>query len=349
METSCYSNVGGTRVNSLYSIHMSFGLLFANILSILTRLDAFENRGRMSSVFPQLNMWVLSFRWHLSLHCRIPSIFVGSAALENRGNQCSVFPQVKTWMFDVSQNKLEEEILVGGRFANFTAKYFEGTLSDGLNVAVKVFNFPSERVSKSFDIETEILSTIHHRNLVRIIGCCSNKEFKALTLEYMPNGSLEIWLYSHNYFLDMLKRFDIAIDVALALEYLHHGLTFTVLHCDLKPRNVLLDQYMVGHVGDFGIARLFGQGESIAQTKTLATIGYMVPEYGSEGIVSTSGDVYSFGIMLLEMYMRKKPTDAMFGEKMRLKGWVIQSLDENKIIEVVDANLLRREDTNFSA
>ncbi|KAL2538621.1 putative receptor-like protein kinase [Forsythia ovata] len=71
-------------------------------------------------------------------------------------------------------------------------------------------------------------------------------------------------------------------------------------------------------------------------------------EYGSEGIVSTSGDVYSFGIMLLEMYTRKKPTDAMFGEKMSLKSWVSQSLDENKIIEVVDAKLLRREDTNFS-
>ncbi|KAL2513233.1 putative LRR receptor-like serine/threonine-protein kinase [Abeliophyllum distichum] len=147
----------------------------------------------------------------------------------------------------------------------------------------------------------------------------------------------------------MLKRLDIAIDVALALEYLHHGLTFTVLHCDLKPSNALLDKDMVGHVGDFGIAKLFGQGESIAQTKTLATIGYMAPEYGIEGIVSTSGDVYSFGIMLLEMYTRKKPTDAMFGEKMSLNSWVSQSLDENKIIEVVDANLLRRGDANFSA
>ncbi|KAL2538729.1 putative receptor-like protein kinase [Forsythia ovata] len=72
-------------------------------------------------------------------------------------------------------------------------------------------------------------------------------------------------------------------------------------------------------------------------------------EYGSEGIVSTSGDVYSFGIVLLEMYARKKLTDALFGEKMSLKSWVSQSLDENKIIEVVDANLLRREDNNFSA
>ncbi|KAL2538616.1 putative receptor-like protein kinase [Forsythia ovata] len=106
---------------------------------------------------------------------------------------------------------------------------------------------------------------------------------------------------------------------------------------------------MVGHIDDFGIAKLFGQGESIVQTKTLETIGYIAPEYGSEGIVSTSGDVYSFVIVLLEMYARKKPTDAMFGEKMSLKSWVSQSLDDNKIIEVVDANLLRREDNNFSA
>ncbi|KAL2538738.1 Leucine-rich repeat protein kinase family protein [Forsythia ovata] len=165
----------------------------------------------------------------------------------------------------------ETNILGSGSFCSV----YEGTLYDGLTVAVKVFNFQSERVTKSFDIESEI--TIRYRNLVRIIGCCSNTEFKALILEYMPKGSLEKWLYSHNYFLDMLKRLDIAIDVALALEYLHHGLTFTVLDCDLKPTNVLLDQDMVGHIDDFGIAKLFGQGESIVQTKTLETIGYMAP------------------------------------------------------------------------
>ncbi|KAL2513206.1 putative LRR receptor-like serine/threonine-protein kinase [Abeliophyllum distichum] len=154
---------------------------------------------------------------------------------------------------------------------------YEGTLSDGLNVAVKVFNFQPDRVTNRFVKESKILSIIRNRNLARIIGCCSNTEFKALILEYMPNGSLEKWLYSHNYFLDMLKRLDMAIDVALALEYLHHGLKFTVLHCDLKPSNVLLNQDMVGHVGDFGIAKLFSQGESFAPTKTLATIGYMSP------------------------------------------------------------------------
>ncbi|KAL2513427.1 putative LRR receptor-like serine/threonine-protein kinase [Abeliophyllum distichum] len=241
----------------------------------------------------------------------------------------------------------ESNILGSGSFGSV----YGGILSDGLNVAVKVFNLQSEQVRaiKSFATESQVLSTIRHRNLIRIIGCCSNTEFKALILEYMPNGSLEKWLYSHNYFLDMLKRLNIAIDVASALEYLHHGHTFPAVHCDLKPSNVLLDEDMVAHVSDFGIAKLFGEGESTAQTETLATIGYMAPEYGIEGIVSTSGDVYSYGVMLLEMYTRKKPTDEMFGEETSLKIWVSHSLDENRITEVVYTNLLGREDENFSA
>ncbi|KAL2538753.1 putative LRR receptor-like serine/threonine-protein kinase [Forsythia ovata] len=240
----------------------------------------------------------------------------------------------------------ESNILGSGSFGSV----YGGILSDGLNVAVKVFNLQSEQVRaiKSFATESQVLSTIRHRNLIRIIGCCSNTEFKALILEYMPNGSLEKWLYSHNYFLDMLKRLNIAIDVALALEYLHHGHTFPIVHCDLKPSNVLLDEDMVAHVSDFGIAKLFDEGESTAQTNTLATIGYMAPEYGTEGIVSTSGDVYSYGVMLLEMYTRKKPTDEMFSEEMSLKSWVSHSLDVNTITEVLDTNLHGREEENFS-
>ncbi|XP_022875672.1 probable LRR receptor-like serine/threonine-protein kinase At3g47570 [Olea europaea var. sylvestris] len=232
---------------------------------------------------------------------------------------------------DATNDFSEANIIESGSFGSV----YKGTLSDGLNVAVKVFNLQSQQVTKSFDKESEVLSTIHHRNLVRIIGCCSNTEFKALILEYMPNGSHEKWLYSNNYFFDILKRLNIAIDVALALEYMHHSHTSTIVHCDLKPSNILLDEDMVTHVGDFGIAKLFGEEELISQTKTLATIGYMSPiyqpvlrmfnvhlEYGAEGIVSTSGDVYSYGVMLMEMYTRKKPTDEMFDEQMSLKSWM---------------------------
>ncbi|KAG8370722.1 hypothetical protein BUALT_Bualt13G0012900 [Buddleja alternifolia] len=227
---------------------------------------------------------------------------------------------------------------------------FRGILSDGLNVAIKVFNLQREGASKSFDTESEILSTVRHRNLVRIIGCCCNTEFKALILAYMPNGSLEKWLYSESYCLDVLQRVKIAIDVALGLEYLHHGHTFPVVHCDIKPSNILLDEDMIAHVADFGISKLFDDGEVVIQTNTLATIGYTAPEYGSEGKVSTNGDVYSYGILLLEMFTRKKPTDDMFSEEMSLKNWVGEALlKENAVNEVVAPGLLTREDQHFLA
>ncbi|EYU30284.1 hypothetical protein MIMGU_mgv1a000542mg [Erythranthe guttata] len=240
----------------------------------------------------------------------------------------------------------ENNILGKGSFGTV----FKGTLHDGLNIAVKVFNSQSERAVKSFDTESEILSSIRHRNLVRIIGCCSNTEFKALILEYMPNGSLEKWLYySKNRGLDLMQRLKIAIDVALALEYLHHYHTFPVVHCDIKPSNVLIDEDMVARVGDFGISKLFDHGEVAVQTKTIATIGYAAPEYGTEGKVSTKGDVYSYGVTLMEMFTGKRPTNEMFGGEMGLKEWVSEALQENKVSEIVANGLLEREDENYYA
>lgn len=154
---------------------------------------------------------------------------------------------------------------------------YKGILTNGMILAVKVFNFQIEGAFKSFDTECEILRNIRHRNLTKVISSCSNLDFRALVLEYMPNGSLEKWLYSHNYFLDILQRLDIMIDVACALDYLHHGYSTPSVHCDLKPSNVLLDEDMVAHVSDFGIARFLDEGHSIAQTKTLATFGYIAP------------------------------------------------------------------------
>eukprot|EP00261_Vitis_vinifera_P036839 XP_019078082.1 PREDICTED: putative receptor-like protein kinase At3g47110 [Vitis vinifera] len=223
---------------------------------------------------------------------------------------------------------------------------YKGVLSNGLTVAIKVFNLEFQGALRSFDSECEVMQGICHRNLIRIITCCSNLDFKALVLEYMPKGSLDKWLYSHNYFLDLFQRLNIMIDVALALEYLHHDCSSLVVHCDLKPSNVLLDNNMVAHVADFGIARLLTETESMQQTKTLGTIGYMAPEYGSDGIVSTKGDVYSYGILLMEVFARKKPMDEMFTGDVTLKTWV-ESLSSS-VIEVVDANLLRRDNEDLA-
>ncbi|KAM7515062.1 hypothetical protein LguiA_004645 [Lonicera macranthoides] len=240
-------------------------------------------------------------------------------------------------------NGFNESNLLG---AGGVGLVYKGTLSDDVNVAVKVFNLQLEDAFKSFDVECEVLRNIRHRNLTKIVSSCINMNFLALVLEYMPNGSLEKWLYSHNYCLTILERLNIMIDVASALEYLHHGQAMPILHCDLKPSNVLLDNDMIAHVCDFGIAKLLGEDEFMAQTKTLATIGYMAPEYGREGIVSTKGDVYSYGILLMETFTRKKPTDEMFFDNFTMRNWVYEA-SLSSIVQVVDANLIRQEDEDF--
>ncbi|EEF29782.1 serine-threonine protein kinase, plant-type, putative [Ricinus communis] len=227
---------------------------------------------------------------------------------------------------------------------------YKGIFSDGRSVAVKVFNLQAEGAFKSFDVESEVLRMIRHRNLVKIITSCSsvNIEFKALVLEFMPNHSLEKWLYSPNHFLEFLQRLNIMLDVASAVEYLHHGYTTPIVHCDLKPNNILLDENMAAHVTDFGIAKLLGDERSFIRTITLATVGYMAPEYGSEGVVSTGGDVYSFGILMIETFTSRKPTDDMFNEEMNMKQWVQESL-AGGVTQIADPNLLRIEDEHLSA
>ncbi|XP_048234622.1 probable LRR receptor-like serine/threonine-protein kinase At3g47570 isoform X2 [Ricinus communis] len=244
-------------------------------------------------------------------------------------------------------DKFNEMNLLGrGSFGSV----YKGTFSDGSSVAVKVFNLQVEGAFKSFDVECEVLRMIRHRNLVKIITSCSdiNIDFKALVLEFMPNYSLEKWLCSPKHFLELLERLNIMLDVASAVEYLHHGYAMPIVHCDLKPSNILLDENMVAHVTDFGIAKLLGDEHSFIQTITLATVGYMAPEYGSEGVVSTGGDIYSFGILLMETFTRKKPTDDMFNEEISMKQWVQESVPGG-VTQITDPDLLRIEEQHFSA
>jgi len=154
---------------------------------------------------------------------------------------------------------------------------YQGMLSNGKMVAIKVLDLKLEATTKSFNAECNAMRNLRHRNLVEIITSCANVNFRSLVMELMSNGSLEKWLYTDNYFLGFLQRLNIMIDVASALEYLHHGSSIPVVHCDLKPSNVLLDENMVAHVSDFGISKLLDDGQSKAHTQTLATIGYVAP------------------------------------------------------------------------
>ncbi|KAG6642332.1 hypothetical protein CIPAW_09G135400, partial [Carya illinoinensis] len=211
----------------------------------------------------------------------------------------------------------------------------------------KIFALASGR-GKSFDIECEVLWNTCHRNLIKIINICSNIEFKALVLEYMPNGNSEKWLYSHNQYLNILQRLNIMLDVASTLEYLHYGYSATIVNCDFKPSNILLDEDLVAHVANFGMEKLLGDGDSMIRTMTVATIEYGTREYGSEGIISTRGNMYSHGILLMETFTRKRRTNDIFSEEMNLKSWIEELLQVLSVTDIIDDNLLSNESDDAS-
>ncbi|KAI3758837.1 hypothetical protein L6452_06409 [Arctium lappa] len=212
-------------------------------------------------------------------------------------------------------------------------------------IAVKALDMDTTGSLPSFLAECTALRHLRHRNLVKLITSCSsldhkNMEFLALVYEYMKNGSLENWIGNG---MRLLERLKVVIDVACGLSYLHHECVVApVVHCDLKPSNVLLDEDLTAKIGDFGLASmLVDKDQSVSSTHVLkGSMGYIPPEYGMGAKPSTKGDVYSYGIMVMEIFTGKSPTHENFVGGVSLKTWV-QSAFPTDLDQVLDPDMLQ--------
>ncbi|XP_057740826.1 putative receptor-like protein kinase At3g47110 isoform X2 [Arachis stenosperma] len=261
-----------------------------------------------------------------------------------------------------TENFAAENLIGKGAFGSVYKGEFTLDTGETTTFAVKVLDMQQSKACKSFNAECEALKNARHRNLVKVITSCSSldskgEDFKALVMQFMASGNLDMWLHPNDdesgSSLSLLQRLNIAIDVASAMDYLHHDCDPPIVHCDMKPMNVLLDDNMVAHVGDFGLARLLPENATQKESGTLGlkgSIGYIAPEYGEGGKVSTSGDVYSFGILVLEMFIGKRPTDEMFKEGLCLNKFASAMDDhENKVImKVGDGRFLTNESSEYS-
>ncbi|GKV31246.1 hypothetical protein SLEP1_g39957 [Rubroshorea leprosula] len=244
------------------------------------------------------------------------------------------FPQISYAELSQAINQFSPSNLVGkGSFGSV----YKGILTtNGMIVAVKVLNLKQKGAAKSFLAEY-----------------FKGSDFKAIVYEFMQNGSLEEWLHPHENQVEVgkfnfIQRLNIAIDVAFALEYLHYYCQPTIVHGDLKPSNVLLDHDMVAHVGDFGLSSIFrdesnhsnASREQNSSIGIKGTVGYIPPEYGMGSKASMEGDVYSFGIMLLEMIIGKRPTDPMFNDGFNIHQFTKTALPE-RVMEILEPSLLQ--------
>ncbi|KAM1126870.1 hypothetical protein FF2_041573 [Malus domestica] len=240
--------------------------------------------------------------------------------------------QIRTWNFS--------QLLGTGGFGSV----YKGSLADGTLVAVKKLERVLPHGEKEFITEVNTIGSMHHMNLVRLCGYCSESSQRLLVYEFMKNGSLDKWIFRSNYsrdkLLDWQSRFDIALGTAQGIAYFHEQCRDRIIHCDIKPENILLDEHFCPKVSDFGLAKLMGREHSQVVTMVRGTRGYLAPEWVSNRPITVKADVYSYGMLLLEIVGGRRNLDMSFdADDFFYPGWAFKEMTSGNPMKVADRRL----------
>ncbi|XP_073158729.1 cysteine-rich receptor-like protein kinase 2 [Henckelia pumila] len=284
---------------------------------------------------------IVFFLWlHLSRKARAKGDILG--AMELQGPNVYSYKDLKSATDNFSkENKLGE-----GAFG----EVYKATLKNGNMVAVKKLIISNNSAKAEFESEVRLISNVHHRNLIRLLGCCNKGSELLLVYEYMANGSLDKFLYGDKRgALSWKHRLDIIIGMARGLAYLHEQYHVCIIHRDIKPSNILLDDEFQAKICDFGLARLYPENQSHVSTKFAGTLGYTAPEYAVHGHLSEKVDTYSFGVVILEIISGRRSGDMdlesdtqyLVEEAWKLYG---DGMPEKLADETLDSNDYKPED-----
>ncbi|XP_037418599.1 cysteine-rich receptor-like protein kinase 10 [Triticum dicoccoides] len=259
--------------------------------------------------------------------------------LEEKSSEFTLFDFSE--ILNATHNFSKENLLGQGGFG----PVYKGRLPDEMEIAVKRLASHSGQGFIEFKNEVELIAKLQHNNLVKLLGCCIQGEEKVLVYEYLPNKSLDFFIFDGNKttLVDWEKRRVIIEGVAQGLLYLHKHSRLRIIHRDLKASNVLLDQEMNPKISDFGLAKFFSSNDIQGSTKrVVGTYGYMSPEYASEGIYSIKSDVFSFGVLLLEILSGKRNSGFhQYGDFLNLLGYSWQLWEGGKWLELLEVSIVK--------